>query len=1246
MDVRVDPALCEANARCVTVAPEVFALDDDEILHITTPEAGIDRARVAPTLNPGGNSYPTSFMRTFGQAANTTSTANATTSLTEAYTTSGSAPQRVTADATKNIDVYSTNYMNFLYGAKACRDAAGALITVSPVGTPPAGATCSPIARKTRLQVAKDALSGLVTTTNGVRLGLMVYNKTDATTATEGGNVAFAIRRMGGNAADLPAYNNRAALVTAIQAVVAGSRTPLTETLYEAYRYFSGRTPVFGTLATLAASGGAVSAARETSNGVNADSPSVFGNVYVTNAGTYNSPMLNNPTVAAPANCQKNYIVMITNGQPEEDYSANAAIKTMVYAAASGATVSPRTDYDTAGATPNNAGAPDYRQIPTVAGGSPYGPTDAAGTLVDGGYVWLDELTYFMSQADMSPGAANFQSEYTTCGNPVAPGHVCTTPTTTDSINGRQSIITYTIGFAGISAPVVQNAALVSGGIYYIAQNAQQLQAALVAAIIAIRNWNPTAAAATVPISALNRGESSHDVYLAFFGPSVASAWPGTVKKYQISTLASDCGAGIPLCLIGQTMINGLYNIETVDPVTGASVVDPNATSGPNDLQHPPGSAWYASTVNDGALPTKGGTGHVLVNTVGVTPDLRKIFTYLTDSVTLYTNATKSTTTDLTDVTNAVDYITNGSNVTRCRLGDAGACSGSPTMSFATKETLLSYIRGGNLGDTNCTDGSTGTLCSTWSTWPHFAVEHSKPVIVNYDSSTSPPVQYMYYVQNNGMLTAVDTSTGLEKWSFLIEEALPKLASLQANVNGPEIYVADGSPAVYYDDQNGDGIINGADRVWLYFGLRRGGRAYYALDITQKDTPFFKWKITAEQPALTGTMAAASNFLFVGWIANFTVGQQVTVAGAGAGGADLTATISAINGGLNRFTLSASASTTVANARVETVGTPLPAKVCNATSTCATTTAYNELGQTWSTPNIVKLKALFGVANNPPALIFGGGYDPAEDTVPPGTRTMGRAVFVVNGDTGSTNDGVLKSFGAGQGNVAGDYRTANMLSTYAVPSDVTAINTDFDSQNYVDRLVVGDLGGNVWRFDVDNAVAGNWRGLKLADLSNATGEKRKFFFPPAVAPQDRPFNFHGVYIGSGDKEHPLLTGSTTPATTDDRIFMLMDDPSLNSGGGTPDTAGPSALATPITLATLVDIADISTTGADATSLVSTANSLKGRQGWSRRLQNGEKVINATTVFRLGASVSRLRFGTYAPLSQLNACTPPGDGRLN
>jgi ferredoxin len=36
--VTVDPKVCEANAVCVGIAPEVFDLDDEDVLHILVPE--------------------------------------------------------------------------------------------------------------------------------------------------------------------------------------------------------------------------------------------------------------------------------------------------------------------------------------------------------------------------------------------------------------------------------------------------------------------------------------------------------------------------------------------------------------------------------------------------------------------------------------------------------------------------------------------------------------------------------------------------------------------------------------------------------------------------------------------------------------------------------------------------------------------------------------------------------------------------------------------------------------------------------------------------------------------------------------------------------------------------------------------------------------------------------------------------------------------------------------------------------
>ena len=43
MRVRVDPDLCEAHGVCTTIAPDVFELDDDDVLHVLLPEPPADR---------------------------------------------------------------------------------------------------------------------------------------------------------------------------------------------------------------------------------------------------------------------------------------------------------------------------------------------------------------------------------------------------------------------------------------------------------------------------------------------------------------------------------------------------------------------------------------------------------------------------------------------------------------------------------------------------------------------------------------------------------------------------------------------------------------------------------------------------------------------------------------------------------------------------------------------------------------------------------------------------------------------------------------------------------------------------------------------------------------------------------------------------------------------------------------------------------------------------------------------------
>jgi ferredoxin len=48
--IEVDRNLCEANARCVQVAPDIFSLDDDEELLIVPPGDDVDPMLVAKAV--------------------------------------------------------------------------------------------------------------------------------------------------------------------------------------------------------------------------------------------------------------------------------------------------------------------------------------------------------------------------------------------------------------------------------------------------------------------------------------------------------------------------------------------------------------------------------------------------------------------------------------------------------------------------------------------------------------------------------------------------------------------------------------------------------------------------------------------------------------------------------------------------------------------------------------------------------------------------------------------------------------------------------------------------------------------------------------------------------------------------------------------------------------------------------------------------------------------------------------------
>ena len=1068
--------------------------------------------------NPGSGFMTNATDRTFGQAWNTTSSAT------------GSTASYIPTDPSANynaVDMYSVNYLNWKFGPK--------------------GPNGAPIGRKTRLQIAKDAFTYLVANTNGVRFGLMVFNRMPApstglagTEGSQGGNMAYAIRRMGSSSTDTD-YVNREGLSSAINRVVASGSTPLTEVMYEAYLYFRGETPLFGINSTSAVGGGTVSDGRDPSAIVD---------------GKYDSPMMSNPQKGKDkqANCQKNYVVLVSDGGPENDNQADTLVKALTQVG------TPEIS------TQQDSSSKQYEPDPITSPGVPYGPPDI---LYPANYIWLDELTHFMAQGDISPGGA----------------------TDSDSIPGTQSVSTYTIGFAGGSSPVLEHAATSGGGTFYEAKDSGALSTALAKAIETIRDWNPTLAAPTVPISATNRAESSDDIFLAFFGPRLQQCWEGTVKKFKLSSDPDECGKDIddvqiPLCLTGQTTFTGkLKNIEEFDTSKGTARVRDAAVS-----------YWSDPAKPDGSKPNAGGTGHVLKTASGSTPAARKLYTHLSSSTEKV----------LTDSSNAMSEVNTA--ITKTLLGD-------PSMLDAMRATIINYARGGDPTDAGCKDANSATACTTWRAWPHGDVLHSNPAILIYDSDKegdpADPVVYLFYMSNDGLLHAVDTKDGKEQWAFMPEEYLPKLKTMYENPIGEHLITGDGSPKIYFEDKDQDGKI---DKAYLAFGMRRGGRAVYALDITDKAKPQFLWKIddkttgfaelgeTWSAPAFTRMRADTENPVLVFGAGYDPVpNDQISVT-------------------ITRSGTTATATTPVDHAyttgdSVLISGATLAGY--NGTKTITVTGARSftfTVSDSLSTPALGSVKV---------------------ESITSTSKPMGRGVFFVNGKTGA----LIRSFTPLDKT---DQNTQVSEMGFSIPSDATPLNTDLDSNGYADRLYLGDLGGNVWRFDIDSDKPSDWTSIKFADLTNGETPRRKIFFPPAVVKQlDQGQRFDAVYVGTGDRENPLRTDNH------DLMFMIKDtDTGLTT---TKDKAVIKYSSDP-SKSDFYDLTDNLLQFGTEEQIKTAQTALHDKLGWAMRLDqtvdrdgkkvDGEKVVNAPSVF-----FNILRFGSYSPFAaaSASACVPLGKG---
>jgi type IV pilus assembly protein PilY1 len=143
-------------------------------------------------------------------------------------------------------------------------------------------------------------------------------------------------------------------------------------------------------------------------------------------------------------------------------------------------------------------------------------------------------------------------------------------------------------------------------------------------------------------------------------------------------------------------------------------------------------------------------------------------------------------------------------------------------------------------------------------------IYHSTPVLVSHPFLPSTDQSYADFRTahsgrtavllagaNDGMLHAFRERDGVELWAFIPPNLLPKLKNFSSNFNA-HTYFVDGSPIAADVKIKRPGHSTAEWRTVVIFGERRGGNAYYCLDITEiADTadaapPVYMWSYPAD----------------------------------------------------------------------------------------------------------------------------------------------------------------------------------------------------------------------------------------------------------------------------------------------------------------------------------------------------------------------------------------------------------------
>jgi type IV pilus assembly protein PilY1 len=304
----------------------------------------------------------------------------------------------------------------------------------------------------------------------------------------------------------------------------------------------------------------------------------------------------------------------------------------------------------------------------------------------------------------------------------------------------------------------------------------------------------------------------------------------------------------------------------------------------------------------------------------------------------------------------------------------------------------------------------------------------------------------------------------------------------------------------------------------------------------------------------------------------------------------------------------------------------------NTTANAASILPY--LGEGWSQPVITRVRVKIGANNNSGkgferwVMIIGGGYsasgDPNDIANYSASAIAGRSIVMVDIKTGKVL--AMKRF-----TTTGPLTDPQRQMLYAIPSTPSVLDLDYDG--FADEILIGDLGGQLWKWVVnpigedrvnDGSAVGdytqpNWLFKKFfqAPVTNIAGvdHYKSIFYPPAAAFQSKQLWYS---FGTGERNAIQYVGD--PASDENnRVYAIRDADPLEK----------AIIPNPTLLE--ANLTDISASQACSSILT---------PGYYFTLADGEKIVTNTEIF-----AGLVLVGSFTPANTGDPCTSKGTGKL-